>query len=58
MIAPTRCADSIVAATTISSIDSSADSACAKYRKNGARPKCASARRMSDWNSTMTANTM
>ena len=28
-----------------------------KYRKNGARPKCASARRMSDWNSTMIANT-
>ena len=29
-----------------------------KYRKNGARPKCASARRMSDWNSTITAKTM
>ena len=31
--------------------------ALARYRKNGARPKCASARRMSDWNSTMTAKT-
>ena len=27
---------------------SSADSGLAKYRKNGARPRCASARRMSD----------
>ena len=31
--------------------------ALARYRKNGARPRCASARRMSDWNSTMAAKT-
>ena len=57
MIAPTFCDDIMLVATTSSSIDSSADSGAAKYRKKGARPRCASARRMSDWNSTMNANT-
>ncbi len=58
MIAPMRAVDNCVAATAISSIVSSAPSGVRKYRKNGARPKCASARRISAWNSTMAAKTI
>jgi hypothetical protein len=57
MIAPVRCAANVVAATTTSSIVSSGDSRL-KYLKNGARPKWASARRMSDWKITIAAKPM
>ena len=57
MIAPTRRLASMPAATAISSTASSAAWPFVRSRKNGARPKCASARRISDWNSTMAANT-
>ena len=53
MIAPIFRAARVDAATTSSSMVSSALDARSKYLKNGARPKCASARRMSAWNSTM-----
>ena len=57
MIAPCRRPASVLAATTTSSMVSLPVSGRVSTRKNGARPKCASARRMSDWNSTMAANT-
>jgi hypothetical protein len=47
---------SIVVAVTISSIASAPVSALVNHRKNGARPRCASARRRSDWKMTIAAN--
>ena len=57
MMAPIRCPDSIVAATASSSTTSSPSSVRVKDLMKGARPKCASARRMSAWNRTISANT-
>jgi hypothetical protein len=55
--APTFFLESRPAAVMTSSIVSAARSARLKYRKNGALPRCESARRMSDWNSTIAAIT-
>jgi hypothetical protein len=57
MMAPTLAFASSADAVMTSSRVSAACSIWPKYRKNGARPRCDNARRMSDWNSTIPAIT-